>query len=421
MLVLAVLAAACGGDDSGPSPSASNEATAGPTERLTANPAGPAQFVAVFASPEGTHAALTALAARTDVPLVLLSEASRDPASFADVAVPEGMLVTGTTPVSTARNSEDFDAAYADLTGGEATDAARQAYDAVYLVALAAIGTNSTTGGALTDGTIFVANPPGEIVGPDDFEHAKELVLDGQEVDYTGVSGFVDMTGAGQMTKGAAEIWRLVGGEALPIETRDVDAAAETGAEVPSGSLVRSAEPQEAALVLGVIGAIGIEGEPLDASTAGVMIAVEEINDAGGVFGQAIETVFEAPSQGAAQLLLDAGANVIIGPTDSASAGEAAGAAAQGEPVFVFVTTPDLSGRFFNMAPSQGLQGPVLVNLAREQDLLVACVVYEGGVGDGLVAAFQAALEYKLGRVRESAAFAAGDDLSEILNKCMTG
>jgi ABC-type branched-subunit amino acid transport system substrate-binding protein len=151
-------------------------------------------------------------------------------------------------------------------------------------------------------------------------------------------------------------------------------------------------------------------------------MAVNEINDSGGVFGQPIEAVFEAPSQGAAQNLLDQGANAIIGPTDAASAQEAATAASEpGVPVFAFVATPDAPAGVFNMTPSQKLQTAVLANLALEQDERVGCVLYESGAGDMMAAAFQAALEHKQGRVRKSMAFAAGDDLGEIVNNCISG
>ncbi len=376
----------------------------------------------MFASVEGTNSALAAIAAHGDVPRVLLPGSSRDPAAFAGITVPEGMTVLGTSPASTARESEDFDALYLDITGEEATDLARQAYDAVYIATLAAIGTNSTSN-TLTAASMFVANPPGEIVGPGDFSHAAEVVAEGTEIDYTGISGFVDLSAAFEVSKGTLEVWRLQGGETLTYEVRDVDAAAEVGTEVPSGSLVRSSEAHESPLVLGIIAEIDPDtGDPTGPVGTGALIAVSEINDAGGAFGLDVEIVAEEPSQGAAQLLLDAGANVIIGPTDADSTAEAVVAAtAVGVPVFAFVATPVAGGGFIRMTPPETLQTAVLANLAGEMQPGVACVLYESGVGDALAASFQAAMEHKGGTVRENLAYAAGDDLGELVNKCLGG
>jgi ABC-type branched-subunit amino acid transport system substrate-binding protein len=376
--------------------------------------------VAIFASPEGTHAVLGALAG-TDIPLVLLSGASRDPASFSEIALPEGMLVTGTTPVSTLRSAEAFDAAYLDLTGEEATDTARQAYDAVYIAALAAMGANSTAGEVLRNASLFVANPPGEVLGPADFGRAGELVTAGQDVNYTGISGFVDMTASGALTKGAVEVWRYVGAEILPIEKRDVDAAAEVGAEVPTGNLVRSGDLPALSLMLGVISETDDLGDPVDPAGVGAFIAVSEINDAGGAFGQDVELLFEAPSQGAAQVLLEQGANVIMGPVDPASAQAALDASAEsGVPVFAFVTSPEAPLGVLNIAPSEALQGVVLANLAVEQGNLVACVLHEGGAGGALAEAFKNALEFKEGRVGNVISFTGDEDFGEIVNNCIS-
>ena len=420
VILLAGLLAACGGGGGAtPTPTA---ITATPTKGPTPNPVEPATAVAVFASPAGTNTALAAIAARSDVPLVLLAGSSRDPASFDGVTVPDGVTVEGTQPVSTARDSSDFDAAYADRTGEQPPDIARQAYDSVYVAALAAIGVNTTDGKALTDAVRFVANPPGEVVRPNDFGHAAELLGDGDDIDYLGISGFVDMTSDDEVSKDSVDVWRLAGADTVDVQTRDVDLAAEAGAQVPGGSLLRS-QDTPAPLVIGIEAEAEQEaGDPTWAAGAGAAIAVTEINGSGGVFGQPIEIVSEAPGAGAAQALLDDGANVIIGPADIELAVDAAQAAAGASvPVFAFTDDPTTKGGFFRLAPSQTLQTAVLANLALEAGAPSVCVLAEGDVGQAMASAFGSTLAYKNGLARKTETFAAGDDLTAPLEECLKG
>jgi len=85
------------------------------------------------------------------------------------------------------------------------------AYDAVVLLALAAEKAGSTNSSAIRDALRDVANPPGEIVGPGEagIEQALELVRLGQEVNYEGASGPVDLDENGDVTCGAVEVWRI--------------------------------------------------------------------------------------------------------------------------------------------------------------------------------------------------------------------
>jgi branched-chain amino acid transport system substrate-binding protein len=85
------------------------------------------------------------------------------------------------------------------------------AYDAVVLLALAAEEAGSTNSSAIRDALRDVANPPGEIVGPGEagIEQALELVRLGQEVNYEGASGPVDLDENGDVTCGAVEVWRI--------------------------------------------------------------------------------------------------------------------------------------------------------------------------------------------------------------------
>lgn len=73
------------------------------------------------------------------------------------------------------------------------------AYDATYLLALAAEKAESTGGEALRDQLRAVANPPGEVVLPGEWERARQLIADGEEINYQGASGAVDLDDSGDV------------------------------------------------------------------------------------------------------------------------------------------------------------------------------------------------------------------------------
>jgi ABC-type branched-subunit amino acid transport system substrate-binding protein len=85
-------------------------------------------------------------------------------------------------------------------------------YDAVYLVALAAQKAGSTSRTAIRDALREVANPPGEVINPGEFEKAVELLANGQDIDYQGASGSVNLDADGDVPGTFAE-WAIEDGE----------------------------------------------------------------------------------------------------------------------------------------------------------------------------------------------------------------
>jgi ABC-type branched-subunit amino acid transport system substrate-binding protein len=386
---IVTLALACGDDDgSSPSPSGGSP---GPT----AADVGPAEAVAVFAPAEGTHAVVEALLARDDIRLVLAAESSRDAASFDGLTVPGDFEIVGASTASTARANEAFEAAYEDAAGSPPDDTARQTYDAVYVAALAAAAANNSDPAAVATHVPYVANPPGEIIGPgaDEFARALTLLAEGADVNYVGVSGLVDIDANGDLSKGAVEVWKLINGAVAPLETRDVDLAAEIEAENPPGSPAPAAEPP---------------GDPLVGTTTTDMsaaeIATEEINAAGGVFGQPVQQI---GGEGAAHI-------VIASAADTAPAEDVV--------VLSLSTTadPNTADDFlFRLAPPATLQAPVLANLAVEREIGVICVVHsDDPAGQAMATAFKTAFEHKGGAVRQVFALASGDE-GDLLAECI--
>lgn len=85
-------------------------------------------------------------------------------------------------------------------------------YDAVYVIALAAQKAGSTSRTAIRDALREVANPPGEVINPGEFEKAIGLLANGEDINYQGASGSVNFDDAGDVPGTFAE-WAIEDGE----------------------------------------------------------------------------------------------------------------------------------------------------------------------------------------------------------------
>lgn len=428
-LGVSVLLVACGGGGS-----SSSATPVGSDGGTTGNGGGPAEALLVIGSPEEANAVLADAIALGKVKTYLLTSLSQDPAAFEGFTFAGDDLVWGVQllPPSEA-TAADFNVAYSDLYGDAPLGApVWQAYDAVYTVALAAVAANSGEGAAIKDNLTYVANSPGDIAsyGGEAFASAAEvLAAEGGDVNYIGASGQVDIDVSGEMSKGTAQTWKVLNGQIAAIETRDVDLAAESGDEVPTGELKRAAAPPAAPLVIGVI----VSGDEIGtAINNAAQMAVDEINGAGGVFGQdvvlKVETIADASGAGtAASALIDAGAGAIAGPAAADAVGPALDSAKGASvPLLALSSAPELSaldggGFLFRLTPSVALQMPVLANLAIEGKTSTVCVVYaNGAVGETLAAAFKKAMDFKQATVRASEAFnPASGDYAALLESCI--
>ena len=97
-------------------------------------------------------------------------------------------------------------------------------YDAVSVIGLAIakayVDGVPVTGTVLRDNLRLIANPPGEVVGVNDFENALRLLQAGTSIAYSGAAGDVVFDEVGDVIT-AVEIWRYAGGtiESLVIRT----------------------------------------------------------------------------------------------------------------------------------------------------------------------------------------------------------
>ncbi len=437
-LVLA-LCACGGGSKSSPTPSSN----------ASGEPGAKADALLVIAGPDQTNQVLKEALSEASVKKYFLTSLSMDPASLDGLPFADETIWGSVLTAASADNAA-FNAAFEDAYGHPASDApdAAAAYDSVYVAALAALSANSADLAAIRNAVTYVANSPGSIVsyGTDAFSEAAGDVSQGGDVNYIGASGQMDIDADGQLAKTSVQTWRVLNGAIAPIETRDVDIAAESGVDVPQGTAPAAATTPDIAFTIGMIVPDTPEGATLSQAAH---LAVDEINAAGGVWGS--DVVFElstivatSEAAGAAtQLITGSGAQVILGPTTADDVAAVFGVtSAAGVPLFALSGDPalaaldDAGGTLFGMVPSQALQMPVLANLFLEGYATPTptegvepsavptgsvCVLYQAGAGqEALAGAFEKAMEHKGGTIRASIAFDPdGADYKSLLEGCI--
>jgi len=93
-----------------------------------------------------------------------------------------------------------------------------QAYDAVYVAALAMQKAGRVDRAAIRAHLREVANPPGEVVGPGEWRRARDLIAAGRAIDYEGASGPVNFNETGD-AEGKIEVWAVREGRITTVET----------------------------------------------------------------------------------------------------------------------------------------------------------------------------------------------------------
>ena len=110
--------------------------------------------------------------------------------------------------------STAFDTLYVE---SEPTDVERQTFDsqnfdAVVLCYLAAVAAGSTEGADMAEVVREVSGPPGTEYSWQDLPGAIEALQNGEDIDYTGASGAIDMDEAGDATAGVYDIYEFKDG-----------------------------------------------------------------------------------------------------------------------------------------------------------------------------------------------------------------
>jgi branched-chain amino acid transport system substrate-binding protein len=119
----------------------------------------------------------------------VLSESLNSEEFIADLGdVLEGMYVTTPDPERTKGASR-----FREQIGNANTLFAAHAYDALFLMALAIERAGETSGTAIAESIRAVSQPPGLEITVGEFDRAKVLAAEGEDINYQGASGPVDL------------------------------------------------------------------------------------------------------------------------------------------------------------------------------------------------------------------------------------
>ncbi|HLL50322.1 MAG TPA: ABC transporter substrate-binding protein [Thermomicrobiales bacterium] len=189
------------------------------------------------AYPESGRVFLRELVEGGNAPSLIFSDGLQSPDLFAELGweVFEGSYGTaaGAPETDTAATFEQaWEEAYGEIP---AVPYLREINDAIYLIALAAEQAGSTDSTAIRDALREVASAPGTTVGPGEegWQAAVASIEAGEEVNYEGAAGPVDLDENGDVSKGTIIVWQVQGEAIETTDSRDVDLGAVDAAATP--------------------------------------------------------------------------------------------------------------------------------------------------------------------------------------------
>ncbi len=136
----------------------------------------------------------------------------------ADPQIIEGMIGTIPAPASDDSNYKKFVSNYKKSFGYAPELFTETAYDAVYLLAYAMLEADSFDPEKIAE-KIQSVSKDGETVGVNNFQHGKSDIASGEDINYEGASGSVDLDDNGDVTSGSYVIWQYQNGKAKTLET----------------------------------------------------------------------------------------------------------------------------------------------------------------------------------------------------------
>jgi ABC-type branched-subunit amino acid transport system substrate-binding protein len=133
----------------------------------------------------------------------------------------DGMV--GSAPGAFAGNAPDaFDKLYSAAPGPARQTFDAQNFDAVMLCYLGAVAAGSTEGADIAASLSDVTSAPGKKYTFEQLPQAIEAIQNGEDIDYEGASGPVDLDDAGDLTRYVYDISEFKGGKLLKLETVEV-------------------------------------------------------------------------------------------------------------------------------------------------------------------------------------------------------
>jgi ABC-type branched-subunit amino acid transport system substrate-binding protein len=404
MFVGLLIFAACGDDDD-------DGDGVTPADGETPAAAAEVEALAAICFPESCRTALREAIEQGLIDQFIFVDGSKSQDMFDDVGVENFEGMSGTAPGAADPDlAQAFEDAYNASEFGPmpALPFLRESYDAVYLIALAAAAANSTDSTDIRDNLRYIANPGGETINPGTagFTTALGLLDAGDDINYEGAAGPQDFDANGDVARGAIEIWKIVDGE-ITVQSSTVSDLG-TASE---GTLSRSDTAPADPLKIGIL--VPFTGDLSDFGAAffdAAQLAAQEINAAGGVFGQDIVLVdadtgtVEATGIESANTLIDVeGVSAIVGAASSAvtlpiaesvtgPAGILQISPSSTSPALSSVTDNDF---LFRSTISDAAQGVVLAELAIELGFTSVCTffvntAYGEGLSDQFTATFEA-------------------------------
>ncbi len=269
--------------------------------------------------------------------------------------------------------NENYTTRFGDATVGLF---ASQAYDGIFVMALAMAKANTTdtTSTAFKQAMRDVSNPPGTAIRPREWAKAITELSAGRDVDYVGASGAVNFDQFGEVGSDY-EVWGVNAAGTI-FQKQFIAEGSWSGAPSPVPGVQTRSEvrPHPTALpikfgtILSYTGGLGLYGPDI---RNGTIMATENINDNGGVWGGTVTLVHEDdatnPTTGASaatKLVNVDNVDAILGSLSSGvsqkvyevakPAGVAELSPASTSPLFTTLDDVDL---FWRTAPSDALQG----------------------------------------------------------------
>ncbi|MPZ54341.1 MAG: ABC transporter substrate-binding protein [Acidimicrobiia bacterium] len=156
-----------------------------------------------------------------DPTLTFMTEAMRNQDSLNEIGADALAGLRGTAPTSEGAPARaPFDELFterapdADLTGFEGSS-----FDATIVAFLAALEAGSSEGSDIADHLQSVTGPPGEQYTFENLGDAVAAILNGEEIDYEGAWGPIDLDENGDPGSAIYEVWEFDGSEITTLET----------------------------------------------------------------------------------------------------------------------------------------------------------------------------------------------------------
>ena len=290
-----------------------------------------------------------------------------------------------------------------------------EAYDSTIIIALAAVAAG--TDGAQHAAEIVNVTKDGEKC--DSFQACKDLLDAGTDIDYEGISGPTDMSGNGEPILGSYAIQVYGDDNRLDpeLESFKTVEASDEFKQMPVDEVTATREG-DGVLKIGTLlpetGNLAFLGPP---EIAGVRMAVEAINAAGGFNGQDVvlvegdsgDTTTDTAVQTVTRELAENVDAIIGAASSSVSASVIDQIVGAGVTMFSPANTskqfsdyPD-EGLYFRLGPSDILQGQVLAEtIAEDGNASLVIMNFDDDYGNGLAEDLKASFEAGGGEVLDT-------------------